>query len=152
MVSIFLKVKELSTNRLRWVFLTMILDHKNFFVTRRIFYARRIFYTCWRFAKNGYFGPYEANIAQISTFWATRWSQEVQNNFLNSLEVYQSHFQKIEIFGWTYGFLHRIHSWRLAQSMVFGAQINQKWTDGQEREIFQSMWYWYCNPWREKET
>ena len=49
------KVKKMLTNRLRWIFLTMILGQEKIFVTRRIFYARRIFYTCQRIAQKWLF-------------------------------------------------------------------------------------------------
>ena len=49
------RVKEIWTNRLRWVYLMMILGHRKFFLAPRIFYGRRIFYECRSRAKNRHF-------------------------------------------------------------------------------------------------
>ena len=85
-VSIFSKLKKISTNRLRWVFLTMILGQEKIFVTRRIFYARRIFYTCQRIAQKWLFFTIWAINSNFISFCAIYRPRESQNLFTGSLE------------------------------------------------------------------
>ena len=86
--SVAQRLKEIFTNRLRWVKITMILDHRKIFKTYRIFYARGIFYDCPRAAKNHHFWPISETYFSHVRFWDRKWSKGPIKEIWATLECF----------------------------------------------------------------